>query len=244
MKLISLNVWEGKLRDALIPFLRDQAATTDVFCFQEMTSSFVSEVGNDLFSDVARALPGFQGFFEATQDEGKDTEVGLATFVKRSELIDKEGDYFVYRTRNAMIGEDWRTWGRNLQFIQFPRNGKEYAIVNFHGLADGKGREDSDARIEQSKRMKSFLNALRGTKIVCGDFNLTKGTQSLAIIDEGMRNLINESGVTSTRPDEHFPYPDKYCDWILVDPAIEVKKFEVLPDKVSDHYPLVLEAEL
>lgn len=244
MRLISLNVWKGKLRNKLLPFLQKEASKTDIFCFQEMTSSLDTEPGADLFSDIARTLHGFQGFFEAVQDEGKGIETGLAIFIKKTDSIDKEGDFFVYRTRNAMIGKDWRTEGKNVQYVQFPKGSKEYAIVNFHGLADGEGREDSDARIEQSKKLRKFLDTLRGTKIVCGDFNLTRDTKSLAIIDGGMRNHIKESGITSTRPDQYFPYPDKFCDWMLTDPAIPVREFRVLPDEVSDHFALMLDFEV
>jgi endonuclease/exonuclease/phosphatase family metal-dependent hydrolase len=133
--------------------------------------------------------------------------------------------------------------GRNAQFIEFPKSGKEYTIVNFHGLWSGKERSDSEDRIEQSKKLKGLFNTLGGTKIVCGDFNLTIDTESLAILDEGMRNLIKESGVTSTRPDTYFPYPDKFCDYIIVDKDVAVKEFKVLPDEISDHFALLLDYE-
>jgi len=243
MRIISLNIWLGKLKDPLIAFLQREAPKTDIFCFQEMKSSFGRSPEDDLFSVVARSLPGFQGFFEATQDEERATEIGLATFIKRAETIDKEGDFFVYRTRNAMVGSDGRTMGRNAQFIEFPKSGKEYTIVNFHGLWSGEERLDSDDRIEQSKRLKELFNTLGGTKIVCGDFNLTKDTKSLAILDDGMRNLIKENSVTSTRPERYFPYPDKFCDYILVDKDVTVNSFKVLQDEVSDHLPLVMDFE-
>jgi endonuclease/exonuclease/phosphatase family metal-dependent hydrolase len=241
MRLISLNVWLGKLREPLIDFLRREASTTDIFCFQEITCSFNNTPENpDLFSTIAKALSNFQGFFESSQEEG-DIQTGLGIFIKRRiDTIDKEGDYFVYRTRNAMIGEDWRTQGRNAQFVQFPISGKECVVVNFHGIADGKGREDSEARISQSKKLKKLLDTLGGSKIVCGDFNLTLATESLAIIDGGMRNMIKESGIISTR-NRFFPYPDKFCDYILVDKDLEVKEFRVFEDEISDHLALLLD---
>ncbi len=242
MRIISLNVWLGKLREPLIAFLKREAATTEIFCFQEITSSFGNS-SNDLFSAIAKSLPGFQGFFEATQDEEDGVAVGLAIFIKREDVIDKEGDFFVYRTRNSRVGNDGRTMSRNVQFIEFPKSGKEYTIINFHGLWSGKERLDSEDRISQSKKLKEFLNTLGGTKIVCGDFNLKRDTKSLAILDKGMKNLIKESGVTSTRPERYFPYPDKFCDYILVDTDVKVTDFKVLQDKVSDHLPLVLEFE-
>ncbi len=243
MRLISLNIWLGNLQEPLLNFLKREAPTTDIFCFQEITSSLNNNIPEspDLFSAIAKALPNFQGFFESSQEEG-DVQTGLAVFIKRIDRIDKEGDYFVYRTRNAMEGDDWRTQGRNAQFVQFPIAGKEYVVVNFHGIADGKGREDSEARISQSKKLKKLLDTLDGSKIVCGDFNLTRDTESLAIIDEGMRNMVKESGITSTR-NRFFPYPDKFCDWILVEKDLKVKEFRVFEDEVSDHLALLLDFE-
>ncbi|OGZ01046.1 MAG: hypothetical protein A3B13_02560 [Candidatus Liptonbacteria bacterium RIFCSPLOWO2_01_FULL_45_15] len=243
MRIISLNVWLGKLKDPLIAFIQREAETTEIFCFQEMVSSPSNSPEKDLFSTIAKHIPGFQGFFEATQDEENGIEVGLAVFIKRADTIDKEGDFFVYRTRNSMIGNDGRTMGRNVQFVEFPKLGKEYTVINFHGLWSGEERLDSEDRINQSKKLKEFLNTLSGTKIVCGDFNLTRDTKSLAILDEGMRNLIKESGVTSTRPERYFPYEDKFCDYILVDKDVKVNDFKVLQDEISDHFALLLDFE-
>ena len=240
MRVLSLNIWQGKLLEPLITFIQREAPQTDVFCFQEMVSSL--RPADDIFSTIAKVLPEFQGFFESIQDGGNGLEEGLALFIRKTYPVDKEGDFFVYRTRNAMIGDDWRTLGRNFQFIQFPKDGKEYTLVNFHGLADGKGREDSDERVAQSSKLKDFLMTVSGTKIVCGDFNLTLNTRSLSIIDEGMRNLIRDYGITSTR-NQHFPYPDQYCDYILTDNDVTVKEFVVLQDEVSDHLALRLDWE-
>ena len=38
MKLISLNIWGGKLWNDLVILLEYHAADTDIFCFQEVTS--------------------------------------------------------------------------------------------------------------------------------------------------------------------------------------------------------------
>jgi endonuclease/exonuclease/phosphatase family metal-dependent hydrolase len=241
MKIVSLNTWLGKLQNEILNFIKREAPSTDIFCFQEMTSAFGD--GNDMFSTCARALPSFQGFFEASQDLGEGVEMGLALFVKRTDPFEKEGDFFVYRTRNAMVNNDARTMGRNVQYIQFPHNGKEFTVVNFHGLWSGKDRLDNPDRIAQSEKIKTFLQTLAGSRVVCGDFNLTIDTKSLAIIDQGMKNLIREYGITSTRPEQHFPYPDKYADYVLTDRDVEVKDFCVLPDVVSDHLPLVVEFE-
>lgn len=242
MRLISVNVWRGKLLAPLIDFLKREAPMTDVFCFQEMIVSLNGSSKNaDVFSIIAKELLGFRGFFEAAQDESDGIEMGLATFIKKTDVIER-GKFFVYRTRNAMIGQDGRTLGKNIQYIRFPKSGKDYTIVNFHGLWTGDGREDTEDRINQSKKLKEFMNVIGGTKIVCGDFNLTITTKSLAILDENMRNLIREYNITSTR-NRFFEYPDKFCDYVLVDKDIQVNDFKVFQDEISDHLALLLDFE-
>ncbi len=55
-----------------------------------------------------------------------------------------------------------------------------------------------------------------------------------------MRNLIKEHGITSTRS-HHYTKPVKFADYAIVSKDLDVIKFEVLQDPVSDHLPLLLE---
>ena len=112
MKLISLNVWNGKLREQLFQFLKREADSTDIFCFQEMVNVVgVSSETPDLFSDIAKLLPGFQGFFEAAQDESNGIADGLAMFVKKPIKLKKREIFCVSdeechgRQRRANFGQ-------------------------------------------------------------------------------------------------------------------------------------------
>ena len=244
MRLICLNIWKGKLLDPLVEFLKREAPSTDIFCFQEMTNSLATFPATkpDVFAAVMKALPDFQGFFESAQEDGKGLEMGLATFIRRNDEVEKEGDVFVYRTRNGMKDDDARTLGKNAQVLEFVKGGKEYTVVNFHGLWTGDGREDTDDRLAQSKNLRALIESLGKNRIICGDFNLTLDTKSLALVDHDLRNLIREYGITSTR-NHYFPYPDKYCDYMIVDNGIKVNDFKVLTDEISDHLALLLDFE-
>jgi endonuclease/exonuclease/phosphatase family metal-dependent hydrolase len=81
---------------------------------------------------------------------------------------------------------------------------------------------------------------MSGAKILCGDFNLLPDTDSLAILEQGMRNLVKEYRVTSTRS-QFYEKPDRFADYILVSPEVIVEDFQVLDEAVSDHLPLLLE---
>jgi endonuclease/exonuclease/phosphatase family metal-dependent hydrolase len=115
-------------------------------------------------------------------------------------------------------------------------------VANFHGLWTGDGRGDTEERIAQSKKLKEFVDTLSGIKILCGDFNLDLNTESMSILDNNMKNLIRDYGITSTR-NHFFPYPGKFCDYVLVDKTLKVNDFRVFDDEVSDHLALLVDFE-
>ena len=59
----------------------------------------------------------------------------------------------------------------------------------------------------------------------------------------GLRNLVKENGVTSTRT-SLYSKPEKFADYAFVSPGIEVADFKILPDEMSDHVPMYTEFEL
>jgi endonuclease/exonuclease/phosphatase family metal-dependent hydrolase len=109
-----------------------------------------------------------------------------------------------------------------------------------HGLWNGKGKTDSVERIAQSQRIKQFLDTINNPKILCGDFNLRPDTESVKIIESGMRNLIKEYDIKSTRT-SFYQKEEKYADYIFASADIIVNSFEVLNEEVSDHAPLLLD---
>jgi endonuclease/exonuclease/phosphatase family metal-dependent hydrolase len=77
--------------------------------------------------------------------------------------------------------------------------------------------------------------------VLCGDFNLLPDAGSMRIFGAaGLRNLVLEFGVTSTRT-SLYPGLERFADYVLVSDGIGVRDFRVLLDEVSDHAPLLLE---
>lgn len=88
--------------------------------------------------------------------------------------------------------------------------------------------------------IRGFVDKTDNPKILCGDFNLNPDTESLSIIEKGMKNLIKDYSITSTRT-SLYEKPGKFADYCFISPDIEVKDFKVLPEEVSDHAALYLE---
>jgi endonuclease/exonuclease/phosphatase family metal-dependent hydrolase len=77
--------------------------------------------------------------------------------------------------------------------------------------------------------------------VLCGDFNLLPESESLLMLEQyGLRNLIREFGITSTRT-SLYPKEGRFADYAFISEGIQLKSFEVLPDEVSDHAPLLIE---
>lgn len=241
MKLITLNTWGGRVHQPLLDFFRANA-DADIFCLQEIyhqapREKIWKEITDDtfnLFSDIQGALPDHQGYFRPHLED----YYGLAIFAKKDIRVDREGDVSIYEVKDYAGGGNHP---RNLQHLHFAKDGKNFTIANVHGLWNGKGKTDTADRLEQSRKIKEFIKtSSSAATILCGDFNLMPDTESVRALEDGMRNLVAEHSVQSTRT-SLYAKPDKFADYIFVSPEIEVKNFAVLPDEVSDHAALFLE---
>lgn len=204
MKLITLNTWGGRITKELFDFLDKKKATTDIFCFQEIyhraTHVHVEQGGIDpnltLFDDIEKILTDYQSYFRPQYLE----TYGLAAFVKNHIHVIDEGEYYVHHHKGFIPGEIVGNHARNVQSISIQHQGGDLHIFNFHGLWNGVGKADSKPRLEQSRKLIEYIKNFKGTKVLCGDFNLLPDTESLKLVEDiPLRNLVEEYGVTSTR---------------------------------------------
>lgn len=127
-----------------------------------------------------------------------------------------------------------------MQIVTIKVNGKKILIGNLHGFWMPISKKDSTHRISQSNNIKQVFDSFKGPRILCGDFNLHPQTKSIKLLEENMKNLIVEHGITSTRSKFHRR-KQKFVDYIMVSDDVGVNKFEVMNENVSDHLPLMLE---
>ncbi len=257
MKIISHNIWGGKVFAPLMEFVKEHAADTDFFCFQEVFDTPTDRVEArdgaraNIFTELESALPDFVGHFHSAQSHYEyghqihgpsnfDISYGLASFVKKNILLSAVGELFVHKERNDIASNGSMNLSRNIQYLQWMHGDKPYTIINFHGLWHPTIKKiDYDERIEQSRKLRAFLDSLPGEKILCGDFNLNPDTESFMMLKNGMRDLIEEYGITSTRS-ELYPKPIKFADYTLVTPGVKVLDFSVPSVTASDHLPMIL----
>lgn len=260
MKLISLNIWGGTAYEGFMAFVKEHAPTTDIFCFQEVYRSdagvaLSQNTHINIFADIAKALPEFQGFFQTMEynmdERGSidiSNELGLALFVRSPLIPSKEGFVPINQTPGTWDRKDFATLPHILQYAHFD-TATPFTIGHLHGVSRPGTKLDTKERIEQSRKIVAFLKTQPGPKILCGDFNLMPETGSIAMIERaGMRNLIKDFGIKDTRGKlnhDRRPSPPQYfADYAFVSPEIKVKRFEVPAVLASDHLPMILEFSL
>lgn len=256
MKIISLNTWGGRAgKENLLEFFRSHKGV-DIFCLQEIWSAPYPELDGTVtvggttmdhskimvygMQEISAVLPDHVAYFRPHNGE----HYGLLMLIKKDIKVIGEGDVFVYQERGYVPEGDIGGHARNIQYATVETSDGPTTIINFHGLWNGMGKGDSEDRLTQSDKILAFTQKLKNSYLICGDFNLRMDTESLKKFeDAGLRNLIRENNITSTRT-SFYNKPEKHADYALVSERIDVQDFKVLPDEVSDHSPLYLEVDI
>lgn len=253
MKIITLNTWGGRAgNEKLLTFFKQHKDTVDIFCLQEVWSAPYdhlegSNAGGKTIDhsnilvyglqEISQILTEHTAYFRPHHLEN----YGLLMLVRKSLSVLEESECFVHKHKGFVPIGDVGLHARNVQYAKIKVGEKELAILNFHGLWNGRGKTDSADRLEQSENIIQLLQDLQIPVVFCGDFNLLPDTESLKMIEHyGLKNLIKEYDAKSTRT-SFYTKEDKFADYILVSPEIKVIDFTVLTEEVSDHAALMVE---
>jgi endonuclease/exonuclease/phosphatase family metal-dependent hydrolase len=101
------------------------------------------------------------------------------------------------------------------------------------------------ARHRQVAAMVEHLGGRKVPLVVLGDLNCQWGGE-----DDSLRRLAYELNLQPQAPDSselttfHLGRKKWRLDWILVSPQLRVKRYQVLPDKVSDHFAVLADIEV
>lgn len=182
---------------------------------------------------------------EVTRDFGGNIEQG-SLLLSKYEIKQHYNQFYYNEYRYEYDATEFREkdWCRSIQNAIININGKDIQIINVHGIWN-KDKIGDERTIAQSKFILEKIR-LDIPCIVVGDFNLLPKTESIKIINETMRNLIDEYNIKTTRPtfDDGLDKGDLVCDYIFVNDKVKVNDFKVVDNKVSDHLPLVLDFDI
>lgn len=251
MKIITLNTWGGAAGLDLLEDFFEKYNTIDIFCLQEIWNATKVTAKDEIvgagsrnayehLSLIKKSLPNHEVYFHPHHGDCW----GLATLVHKRITVVDEGEIFVFLEKGIKrTFDDFANTPKNIQYLKLEESGRKFTVINFHGLWNGRGKSDTEDRINQSKKILNFTKDLSEEFVLCGDFNLLPETRSLQMFEKaGLQNLIKDFGITSTRT-SHYKKEVQYADYVFLTKGLKVKEFKVLPEEVSDHAALYLEIE-
>ena len=228
MKIIFLNTWNGKMREAISEFLNEQKQDTDIFCLQEVDS--------EMKLLCEELLPNYEVVSEYKRIDDTDY-FSQSTYMKKG-LNVVSSDILFATEMDRGLGI----------YTQLEVNEQNIHLCNFHGKSRPIDKLDNEGRLKQSQGLIDFFEEKQGLKIIGGDFNILPETQSIGMFEEnGYRDLIKDFHVRTTRNRlvwERFPTKMLFSDYVFVNSEIDVTNFTVIENEISDHLPLILEIHI
>lgn len=223
----------------------------DIICIQEF---YTRKKGAN---DVQASLIGSLGYkyYYFQEVAGNDFDAyGIAIFSK----------YPIVKSGSLDINIKKRTVNR-IQFADIEKNSKLFRVYNVHLQSIAFQKEDyafiskklsnMDEDISSTKRIgvrlkKAFIKRseqvdllydhIKGCTtpfIVAGDFNDTPSSYSVNKISRGMNNAFEMKG-TGLGITYNGDFPSFQIDYIMASKEFAIHNFQIIPEKLSDHYPI------
>lgn len=262
IKILSFNVkdfnlydWnhDKKTKNKIFSLLRKESA--DIVCLQEY---FQGDSGYYETTDsVIKATQTPDNHIKYTYTKKKTHHWGIATFSKYP-IIFKGKVPFKYKSNNICIFSDLkigrdtvRVYNMHLQSISF--NNSDYKFIE--ALKENNDTLDAEdieigsknilrrikrafvKRATQTEKILAHINACKYPVIICGDFNDTPFSYTYHEFAEKYEDSFKESG--SGIGNTYIGVMPSYrIDYIFHSPQFTATGFKVLPDELSDHYPV------
>lgn len=258
MKLITLNIWGGRVLESLLQFAQTKLQEADVICLQEVLSAKESlpdtEVCTNTLEQLLPLMTDYRFVYNSNVVDTLTSKIsqpglryGNAIFVRKNlRLRASQNHYIVKYPGDSFDLEGGEDHPRALQVVQLTDEaGHDFAVANYHGYWSNGPKTDDATRIEQSRRIRQVLDGVGEDFILCGDFNLLPSTQSLAILKDGLRDMVEKYGLVTTRSNlyKRIDYAP-FADYVLTSSGVKDLSFGALHEVVSDHLALELEFDL
>lgn len=241
MKILQLNVWTGRIKGALLEFLKE--SDFDVICLQEAVWSNRDDVLEN-FSASVRQISEASGLLNISVSSNwrmKFLDDGLIdqgnVILAREKIIDEKIES-VYGEHTFV--KDVKDFSDHEYTLQIAKLANGLTVVNHHGywLKDPLGDKTT---VEVMRKVANHVKKIEGPLMMCGDFNIIHASPAMRELDF-LRDLTEEYGVTNTLSGLKFD-GEVACDHILVNDKVTVQNFGVIDKIVSDHKGLVAEID-
>lgn len=248
MKIIQLNIWQGKFEKLLIEFL--SAEKPDFICMQEV-NDLKGRPGYQFFATLDDIKEGtglryaFMSPTYSSRYQERELEYGNAMLsrlpFKSTDTVFTHGKYG--RNYDVELDDSDMNNNRNLQVASVEVNGKRLNILNHHGYWIYGTKDGNDKTLRSMEVIADSVRKLERPVILCGDFNLAPKSKSLALINKELSNLSAKNGLKST-VQHRFNVVNEVIDYIFVNDQVKVRSFKMPDELVSDHKALIMEFAL
>lgn len=248
IKIITLNLFFGGLHfNAIENFLKEEKP--DILCLQEAYDSKDKKLAKNFqtIKTLRKNLPNY--FFHFAPEflhcriEGK-IDIGNAIFSKfpiiKTNVIFYDIPYGKYQTSTSYGNKrDFSKIPRNLQYAQIKINRAILNLFNTHGIWGHHGN-DTNRRLKMGQ---TIIDNVKDKKNVflCGDFNLSPATQTIANIEKYLTNVFKNELVTTFNV-KLKPHPGNYgrsvVDMMFTSKDVTIIEKYQPKVSVSDHFPL------
>ncbi len=100
-----------------------------------------------------------------------------------------------------------------------------------------------NARSSQAKELQLHSNACETPYIIAGDFNDTPQSYAVNKVSAGLQNAFREKG-RGWGVTYNGDFPNFQIDYILASKDFNVKQYQIIKEKLSDHYPIWADLQL
>ncbi|HJQ08297.1 MAG TPA: endonuclease/exonuclease/phosphatase family protein [Candidatus Saccharimonadales bacterium] len=245
MKLLQLNIWQGRLLDTLVPYLEDEHP--DFLCLNEVFSSQLQRQPFGMYGSLERiraALPGHQYYFAPTfgfEVLGEQVQYGNAVLsrlpIATADTVFLTGAYTMLQNARSI------TSGRNMQLVTVQVDGRTLIIGNMH--CSWSNNPNTGPTATELQKVAAKVQDIQGPLILAGDCNASYDDEAMIPVQRVLYDLSGEKHVKTTfSPLSPVADPLPY-NHILVSDHITAHRFKVEENLlISGHLPLVLEFDI
>jgi endonuclease/exonuclease/phosphatase family metal-dependent hydrolase len=242
MKLLQLNTWSCKLAPEIVRLLDKE--NPDIATFQEAVSTIHDGKILDTIDSVFDEHPFTSRYYAPLvefafmhhQASRGNLVASNLPFTAQSQLW----------THGSLATDfDYEDSGgyniaRNIVHVTHRLDDhKLLHVLTLHGYHLKENKLGNEETMRACKMLIEYISTLEGGVIVTGDFNLSPESESIQLINQSLRNLSVEYGLTTTR--NHLTTKREVCDYIFVNDQISISAFSMSDMIVSDHNALILD---
>lgn len=258
VKVITYNVHNFKrygskndisTKHEILQIIHDEGP--DVIGFQEFYTRNKGQY--DMLDSIQQILGAHNYYFEAVR-ANRTEAIGLAIFSKYPIIAHGMIQLSERGSENQCLYADikkgnktFRLYSVHLQSIRF--DPEDYRYLNSVSKTDDKPQKSSAFRLgsklktaflkrsEQVFKVKAHADSCKTPYIISGDFNDTPTSFAVNAMSKGLKNAFVERGSGLGRT-YNGSFPNYQIDYIMASPQFDVRDYQIIEKRLSDHYPV------